>query len=101
MQSAALLCELLSDSFRRGFSKEQELAAGRAYARRWRRNFAFRLWASARFAQLAMRPSAAGWAETLLRFAPGLLTVAASMSGKCAGKSTRKGGLFRSRTSPG
>jgi flavin-dependent dehydrogenase len=97
MQSAALLCELLSDAFRSGFSKEQELAAGRAYARRWRRNFAFRLWASVRFAQLAMHPGAAAWAETLLGFAPGLLTAAACLSGK----SGSKGRLFRSGTSPG
>jgi flavin-dependent dehydrogenase len=97
MQSAALLCEPLGDALRGGFSKEKELAAGLAYARSWRRNFAFRLWASARFAQLAMHPCAAACAETLLGCAPGLLTVAARLSGKGGGK----GRPFRSRTSPG
>lgn len=82
MHSAALLCKPLLAALECGYSRETEHQAARAYARRWRRNFTFRLWAAARFAELAMRPSAAAFAERLLGYAPALLTLAARMSGK-------------------
>jgi flavin-dependent dehydrogenase len=79
LQSSALLCAPLIEAFERGYAKSDELAAARAYARSWRRSFAFRIWASARFAALATKP----WvAERLLGHAPGLLSVAARISGK-------------------
>jgi len=71
MHSAALLCGPLIASLQSGYC---EAAVARAYARRWRRDIAFRLWVSARFAALAMRPAAA---ERVLGYAPSLLTLAA------------------------
>jgi flavin-dependent dehydrogenase len=73
MHSAQLLCDALG-------AHSDPRRAARAYARRWQRRFALRLWASARFAALAMRP-AAGWRAVLQR-APQLLTAAALISGK-------------------
>jgi flavin-dependent dehydrogenase len=79
--SAGLLCELLAPALAAGYSPETEMKVARLYARRWRRSFVLRLWASALLAHLAMRPSAPDWAEALGR-APGLLTAAARLSGK-------------------
>jgi flavin-dependent dehydrogenase len=79
MQSAALLGEPLSAALRMGYSREAESAAARAYKRSWRRNVAFRLATSTAFARLALLASAPAWAESFLGFAPGLLTLAASL----------------------
>jgi flavin-dependent dehydrogenase len=77
MHSAALLCKPLIAALDAGYSSKTEWAVAREYARRWRRDFAFRLWASARFADLAMRP----WvSRRLLGYAPSLLTFAARVS---------------------
>ena len=80
--SAALLGERLDALLKKDFTRKDELGAARAYASAWRRHFALRLWASARLAQLAMLPSAADWAARLLAPAPGLLALAARLSGK-------------------
>jgi flavin-dependent dehydrogenase len=69
MQSGALLAQCL--------------VHGGDYARLWRRRFALRLRVSAGLARLAMLPGAAALAP-LLGGMPGLLTAAASMSGKRA-----------------
>lgn len=74
MQSAALLCRPLGAALQYGYS---QAAVTREYARGWRRNFAFRLWASARFAQLVLHPSSV---ETLLACAPSLLGAAARIN---------------------
>lgn len=73
MQSAAFACEALC-------AHADPRRAAREYAWRWRRRFSLRLWASARFAGLAMRP--VGWSAKLLGRAPQLLTAAALISGK-------------------
>ncbi len=82
IQSAWLLCDLLisnSDAVRSGHKLE---AVGRDYAAAWRRNFAPRIRAAAVFAHLAMRPATAALALVLLKRAPALLTVGATLSGK-------------------
>jgi flavin-dependent dehydrogenase len=75
MHSAALLCGPLAAALGAGFSREAQLAVARGYAWRWRRDFALRLWASARLAALAVHPSSL--AARLLGRAPALLTLAA------------------------
>jgi len=80
--SAALLGERLAAMLAKDFTGEDELGVARAYASAWRRHFAVRLWASERLARLAMLPSAADWAARLLAPAPGLLALAARLSGK-------------------
>ena len=77
MHSAALLCEPLSAALAGGISGAAELAVARGYAWRWRRDLAFRLWASARLAALAMQPPSI--AAKLLHRAPAMLTLAALM----------------------
>ena len=80
--SAALLGERLDALLKKDFTRKDELGAARAYASAWRRHFALRVWASARLARLAMLPSAADWAARLVAPAPGLLALAARLSGK-------------------
>lgn len=80
--SARLLCDSLSSPLQRGFSPADERAAAARYSFAWRRAFSLRLWTSASLARLAMLPSAAAWAERLLQPAPGLLALAARLSGK-------------------
>jgi flavin-dependent dehydrogenase len=77
MHSAALLCGPLARALAGGFSRAAERAVARSYAWRWRRDLAFKLWASARLAALAMQPSPV--AGRLLRRAPAMLTFAALM----------------------
>jgi flavin-dependent dehydrogenase len=73
MHSAALLSELLLDA------RLSRAAVARAYVRRWRRQYALRLWISSRFASLALVPRAARMADSVLHLAPGLLTLAARL----------------------
>jgi flavin-dependent dehydrogenase len=80
--SAALLAERLAPMLEKDFKREDELAAADAYAHAWRRHFALRLWTSGCLARLAMLPSAADRAARLLAPAPGLLALAARLSGK-------------------
>ena len=82
IQSSWLLCERL-------IAHQAEIRSGRTtaalagdYAASWRRNFARRVHAAAIFAHLAMRPAAAQAAAAVLKRAPVLLTLGASMSGK-------------------
>jgi flavin-dependent dehydrogenase len=56
--------------------------AASEYASRWRQRCALRLWASARYAALAMHPAAAALSASVLERAPRLLTAAALFSGK-------------------
>ncbi len=80
--SAALLCEQLAPALAAGFSEEIRARAARRYAAAWRERFAVRLRASACLAQLAMLPSASAWAARVLGPAPGLLAMAARLTGK-------------------
>jgi flavin-dependent dehydrogenase len=75
MHSGALAAQALA-------SHRDPARAAREYARRWRLRFALRLWASARYAALAMHPRAAGFGASVLKRAPRLLTAAALISGK-------------------
>ncbi|HEX2197049.1 MAG TPA: FAD-dependent monooxygenase [Burkholderiales bacterium] len=77
MHSAALLCGPLAQALASGYSRRAERAVAGAYAWRWRRDLAFKLWASARLAALAMQPSALS--GRLLARAPAMLTFAARM----------------------
>ena len=77
--SARLLCERLSPGLRARFSPDE---IGKSYSLAWRRKFSLRLWTSASLARAAMLPSAAGWAARLPGPVPGLLAVAAKLSGK-------------------
>ncbi len=76
--SARLLCERLSPALQSRFFEDH---VARSYSSAWRRRFLVRLWASASLARLAMLPSASEWAR-LLSPAPGLLALAARLSGK-------------------
>lgn len=78
MRSAALLCGPLSAALKSTYSPA---AVARAYTLAWWRTFAFRVQASRVFGRLAMRPQLS---EGFLRSAPGLLTVAAALSGKAS-----------------
>jgi flavin-dependent dehydrogenase len=75
MHSAALAAHALA-------AHRDPADAAREYAQHWRRRFALRLWASARYAALAMHPRAAGFGASVLGRAPRLLTAAALISGK-------------------
>jgi flavin-dependent dehydrogenase len=75
MQSAALLCAPLAAALAGGFPPDAERSVARRYAFAWRREMAFRLWASARLASLAMQPTSL--AGRILGRAPALLTLAA------------------------
>lgn len=86
LQSAWLLCEELSGSveaFRgdtRGEMHRRQIR--QHYASRWRAQFSARMRLAACFAHAAMRPTLAAPLLPLLRRAPGLLGIAARMSGK-------------------
>jgi flavin-dependent dehydrogenase len=77
MRSAALLCGPLAAALAHGFTPEAERAVARRYAWAWRREMAFKLWASARLAGLAMQP--ASLAGRILGRVPAMLTLAARM----------------------
>jgi flavin-dependent dehydrogenase len=77
LQSAALLCGPLAGALAGGYSRAAEGAVARAYAWRWRRDIAFRLWLSARLARLAMQPSYL--MGKMLGCVPAMLTLAARM----------------------
>ncbi|HEX4927721.1 MAG TPA: FAD-dependent monooxygenase [Burkholderiales bacterium] len=80
--SAALLCRHLAPALAARFGDAEARQVAGRYSLEWRRRFALRLWSSARLAQLAMLPRAGAWAERVLSPAPGLLALAARLSGK-------------------
>ncbi|MDB5870342.1 MAG: dependent oxidoreductase [Polaromonas sp.] len=85
MQSAWLLCaRLLLPGVRRSdlLDTAWQRDTAERYAADWHRHFAPRLRLAAVFAHLAMRPSLASPALSLLRQCPGLLTHGAHWSGK-------------------
>jgi len=86
VQSACLLCEQLIarlDIKRHGaFSGDVLESIRNAYAETWRRNFSRRLYASAVFAHLFMRPVCTRLAAGMLERVPQLLTWGARWSGK-------------------
>jgi flavin-dependent dehydrogenase len=85
MQSAWLLSDELiaaSDLSDRGLA-----IAGRRYARRWRRQFAARVWASRCFAALTLGPASAALSVAVLSRIPAALTLGAYWSGKARGLS--------------
>ena len=88
LQSAWLLCEELAgsaDAFRcdlRGEMRRRQIQ--QRYASRWRWHFYPRMRLAACLAHAAMRPGVAAPLLPLLRRAPGLLGVAARVSGKTA-----------------
>jgi flavin-dependent dehydrogenase len=78
MQSAWLLCQNL-------LARQENRAAteiGRAYAAKWKRRFAPRIYAASAFAHLAMSRNAAVLALPILKQFPGFLTFGAQLSGK-------------------
>lgn len=77
MHSAALLAAPLARALTEGYSPQAERKVARRYAWRWRRDLAFRVWASARLARLAMQPSRL--LGKILGRAPRVLTLAARM----------------------
>lgn len=74
IQSSVLLCATLLDG-----------ADGEVYERRWRRLFAGRLFASACYAQLALRPALATAYVRLAARVPAIVTCPARWSGKARG----------------
>jgi flavin-dependent dehydrogenase len=77
MRSAQLLCAPLACALAAGYPSAAERAVARAYARRWRRDIAFKLWLSARLAALATQPSTLK--GKILGCVPTMLTLAARM----------------------
>jgi flavin-dependent dehydrogenase len=77
LHSAALLCGPLAAALAAGYSSAGERAVARAYATRWRREIALRLWLSGALARLAMQPSRLK--GKMLGCVPTLLTLAARM----------------------
>jgi flavin-dependent dehydrogenase len=75
LHSAALAARALC-------SHRDAVRAAAEYASRWRQRFALRLWASTRYASIAMHPAAAALSASVLERAPRLLTAAALFSGK-------------------
>lgn len=81
IQSAALLGERLIAATP---ACEDWEAVARSYEAAYRRNFGVRIAASAAFAQVAMRPAAAGAAASVLQRVPALLALGASWAGKAS-----------------
>lgn len=86
LQSAALLCGLLTGGLSRGSSgvPAAALHAGlqRQYAASWQRAFAPRMRLAAGFAHVAMRPRPAAWLMSAVGLWPALLTRGARWGGK-------------------
>jgi flavin-dependent dehydrogenase len=84
LQSSWLLCAQLLKS------KNQSLGIGaicqkevaRAYASEWRKQFQTRLWLSATFAHIVMRPASSTVLVSIMRRWPSLLTLGAKLAGK-------------------
>jgi 2-polyprenyl-6-methoxyphenol hydroxylase-like FAD-dependent oxidoreductase len=81
IQSAWLLCERLGAPGRDWNDNEID-AAGRGYARDWRRQFAGRVHAAALFAALTTSPWTSGASAATMRRIPALLPWGARWSGK-------------------
>lgn len=81
IQSAALLCERLLAASE---ACADWNAVGRSYEAAYRRNFGMRIRASAAFAQVAMRPAAAGAVAGVVTRLPALLAVGARWAGKAS-----------------
>jgi flavin-dependent dehydrogenase len=82
VQSAWLLCERLVARKDVLVSASVVEQIGRDYAAIWHKNFSRRIHMAATFAHLAVRPSTAALACTVLKHAPGVLTMGAYLSGK-------------------
>jgi flavin-dependent dehydrogenase len=82
IQAAWLLCRRLIATRNVRTDAAARDAVGAAYRGEWRRQFAPRIHAAALFANLAMRPATHVVLRPVLKSLPGLLTVAASISGK-------------------
>lgn len=82
MQSAWLLTDILiKNNLHLADDKECD-AAGRMYSRKWRSNFALRIYAAYFFAQCAMRPILLNLMIRSIKLFPSLLSVGARLSGK-------------------
>ena len=82
IQSAALLAETLGTLSRAALTPAALAAAHSQYERRWRRNFAPRMRASAMYAQLFIRPLPTQLAVASMQVFPALLRIGAAWSGK-------------------
>lgn len=82
IQSSWLLCERLTLHKDGVFSEREVESAAVDYGTRWRANFARRIYASALFAQMAMRPITADMVVAFIKLAPRILTIGARLSGK-------------------
>jgi 2-polyprenyl-6-methoxyphenol hydroxylase-like FAD-dependent oxidoreductase len=82
IQSAWVLCGLLTRERNALLRGAGEAFVAQSYAREWRRRFGARVRFAAVLAQLAMHPKQARPLLPLLRAAPGLLTLAARLGGK-------------------
>jgi flavin-dependent dehydrogenase len=84
LQSAFLLCAHLLNAQNHnmvlGALWQREVAS--RYAIEWRQQFQPRLWLSATFAHLAMRPASSILLVAVMRIWPGLLTLGAKLAGK-------------------
>lgn len=81
IQSAALLAERLIAA---GAQCNDWSETARSYEAAYRKNFGVRIAASAAFAQIAMRPAAAGAAASVLERVPALLALGARWAGKAS-----------------
>jgi flavin-dependent dehydrogenase len=84
LQSSWLLCAQLlkakNQSLGIGAICQKEVAS--AYASEWRKQFQTRLWLSAAFAHLVMRPASSTVLVSIMRRWPRLLTLGAKLVGK-------------------
>jgi flavin-dependent dehydrogenase len=82
MQSAWLLCRLLTAEADAVLDGRDGDTIARAYAAQWRSAFTTRIHAAALFAQVLMRPAGAGLVVPMLTRFPAALTLCAAFSGK-------------------
>lgn len=82
MQSAWLLGRLLLAQGEAVLAGGDRAPIEAAYAAQWKAAFATRIHAAALFAQVLMRPRAAGLVVPVLKQFPGMLTLCAALSGK-------------------
>jgi flavin-dependent dehydrogenase len=90
IQSGWLLADALSR--RDVHTRNSRARAGKQYATAWRSQFGLRIHVATALAGIAVRPSSARFASLMVKTAPSLLTIGASLSGKTRSLVALEGG---------